>query len=82
MVLTREAGKNDKLRKRLEAQQINVLELPCIAHCHAEGHAQLQETLETQVFDYVVITSPEVSSEGGREGGEKEAKEGGKLDEL
>ena len=74
MVLTREAGKNDKLRNRLEAQQLKLLELPCIAHCHAEGHAHLQETLETLLFDYVVITSPEVSrggSEGGREGGKQ-----------
>lgn len=60
MVLTREAGKNDKLYKLLKARKVNVLELPCIAHCHAEGHAQLQQTLETQVFDYIVITSPEV----------------------
>jgi len=60
VVLTREAGKNDKLRKLLEAREFNILELPCIAHCHAEGHAQLQQTLETQVFDYIVITSPEV----------------------
>lgn len=60
VVLTREAGKNDKLRARLEAREVPVLELPCIAHCHAEGYAKLQETLDTVTFDYVVITSPEV----------------------
>ena len=37
-----------------------MLELPCIAHCHAEGHGQLAATLDTNSFDYVVITSPEV----------------------
>lgn len=36
------------------------MELPCIAHTLAEGHPQLQATLETGGFDYVVITSPEV----------------------
>lgn len=67
-MLTRETGKNDKLRTRLEAQHMNVLELPCIAHCHAEGHALLQDTLEREKFDYVVITSPEVRRrEGGRD---------------
>lgn len=60
VVLTREAGKNDKLRARLEAREVQVLELPCIAHCHAEGYAKLQEILDTVAFDYVVITSPEV----------------------
>ncbi len=82
VVLTREAGKNDKLRERLKAQQINVLELPCIAHCHAEGHGQLQQTLETVAFDYVVITSPEVTSSlficlSGMGGGRQERRDGG-----
>jgi len=38
------------------------MELPCIAHTLAEGHASLAEALEMGRFDYVVITSPEVRS--------------------
>jgi uroporphyrinogen-III synthase len=39
---------------------MDVLELPCVAHCHAEGYPSLARTLDEQRFDYVVITSPEV----------------------
>lgn len=61
VVLTREAGKNCKLRRILESQKITALEIPCIAHCHAEGYAHLKETLDGEAFDYIIITSPEVN---------------------
>lgn len=41
--------------------QVETLELPCIAHCFAEDHGSLADTLDGETFDYVVITSPEVS---------------------
>lgn len=60
VVLTREEGKNEKLRARLEGMQVNVMELPCIAHTRAEGHGSLAAALDEGAFDYVIITSPEV----------------------
>lgn len=50
--------------------QVKVMELPCIAHTLAEGHASLAAALDTGGFDYVVITSPEVSNLWGCNGDE------------
>lgn len=105
VVLTREEGKNDKLRERLQqgqaadqvglddwdgdvfedllvlklvrnekihkrdvcslqscdaGSQVELMELPCIAHVLGEDHSSLGPTLDSQHFDYVVVTSPEV----------------------
>lgn len=38
------------------------MELPCIDHILGEDHPSLGSTLDSQHFDYVVVTSPEVGA--------------------
>lgn len=44
--------------------QVELMELPCIAHVLGEDHGSLGPTLDSQHFDYVVVTSPEVRERG------------------
>ncbi|KAG7365190.1 uroporphyrinogen-III synthase [Nitzschia inconspicua] len=65
VAMTREEGKNDKLRKQIEIestrlkQPLSLLELPCIAHASGPDYDQLSTALTSQSWDYVVVTSPE-----------------------
>ncbi|KAL1504403.1 hypothetical protein AB1Y20_010809 [Prymnesium parvum] len=58
-MLTREDGKNGKLRRLLAAAAVPHDELPCIAFERLEGGAQLCDELRRASFDWCVITSPE-----------------------
>ncbi|GAX15503.1 uroporphyrinogen-III synthase [Fistulifera solaris] len=58
---TREQGKNEQLMKGIRAIHLNPVELPCIAHADGPDFSSLQETLETNPWDYVTITSPEAA---------------------
>ena len=64
VVLTREAGKNDKLKAKLEPLSIPTLELPCIAHEKGKDYPNLVNELRTKIpsYDYIIITSPESAS--------------------
>ncbi len=74
VALTREKGKNDKLRNLLLSNErighireiagynIQVHELPCIEHADGPDSGKLSPTLLTSQFDYIVITSPEAAS--------------------
>lgn len=74
IALTREKGKNDKLRNLLLSDDrigqisdaagvtIQVHELPCIEHADGPDIEKLAPTLSTSQFDYIVITSPEAAS--------------------
>lgn len=70
VALTREEGKNDKLRKALLADQtlndsskfaVEIHELPCIEHADGPDTSKLVPTLSSTKFDYVAITSPEAA---------------------
>lgn len=70
IILTREKGKNDKLRRCLENnlvdQTIDIEEIPCIEHTEGPDSHKLIPFLQRQKYssftsDYVVITSPEAA---------------------
>ena len=69
IALTREEGKNDKLRAALEASSallqsihpIQIYELPCIAHADGSDYDQLASTLQSTPWNYVAVTSPEAA---------------------
>jgi len=61
VLLTREKGKNGKLRKRLEDRGVEVVELPCIEALELEGAAALPMELSKGSWEWVVVTSPEGS---------------------
>jgi len=58
VLLTREKGKNDKLRRKLEERGVTVIELPCIQAVELEDAAKLPESLGEE-WEWVVVTSPE-----------------------
>mmetsp|Transcript_32436 Transcript_32436/g.45206 ORF Transcript_32436/g.45206 Transcript_32436/m.45206 type:complete len:331 (+) Transcript_32436:1-993(+) len=58
VLVTREKGKNDKLRKRLEDRGVKVLEVPCIQAKELDGAKQLPELLKGE-WSWIVVTSPE-----------------------
>ncbi|KAL4447907.1 hypothetical protein ABPG75_005126 [Micractinium tetrahymenae] len=64
VVLTREQGKNRKLRKVLEGRGITCLELPMVETAAGPDRERLPEVLRSQAaeFDWVCITSPEGAS--------------------
>ena len=71
--LTREDGKNGKLRKLLDARQISYIELPCIAAERLDGYSDLRDALATGGLGCVVLTSPEAATvflDAWREAGE------------
>lgn len=61
VAMTREDGKNDKLAECINAlgQGLTPVELPCIEHAHGPDFDRLPETLYSQPWDYVIVTSPE-----------------------
>lgn len=68
VALTREDGKNDKLRAallrhpRLPSDTVSIIELPCIAHADGpDAGAPFHAVLSQERFDYVAITSPEAA---------------------
>ena len=63
VALTREAGKNDKIRKVLLEQRplLRPVEVPCIAHADGPDYDRLADTLRQQHWDYVAVTSPEAA---------------------
>ena len=61
VALTREEGKNEKLKKALEeAGFFETVELPCIAHADGPDLPTLSERLQ-ESWDYVIVTSPEAA---------------------
>lgn len=66
VALTREEGKNMKLRKALHADVslrtiIKPIELPCIAHSDGPDFSRLKDSLLDEPWDYVIVTSPEAA---------------------
>jgi uroporphyrinogen-III synthase len=68
VALTREEGKNGKLKTQLIRQLVDsnqanleIVELPCIAHADGPDYDKLGETLRSQEWDYVAVTSPEAA---------------------
>lgn len=66
VALTREEGKNDKLRTQLESEfedddTVTLEELPCIAHADGDDFPKLATTLQDTDWDYVAVTSPEAA---------------------
>ncbi|KAK9804422.1 hypothetical protein WJX72_011920 [[Myrmecia] bisecta] len=73
VVLTREKGKNGKLRAALEQQGISCLELPLIETAVGPDRHLLPALLRDEQYDYITLTSPEAVSvflEGWREAGQ------------
>jgi uroporphyrinogen-III synthase len=67
VTLTREDGKNEKLRKKIKddvhlQNQIDLLELPCIEHAVGPDYDRLSSTLRSGQWDYIAITSPEAAN--------------------
>jgi uroporphyrinogen-III synthase len=62
VVLTRERGKNDKVKLLLEEKGVHCLEIPMVETKEGPDFDQLPTLLMTQRFDWVCITSPEAAS--------------------
>eukprot|EP00536_Pseudo-nitzschia_multiseries_P010385 jgi/Psemu1/203132/e_gw1.315.7.1 len=67
VTLTREDGKNDKLRKKINQntelmEQIDVLEMPCIEHAVGPDYECLSSALLSERWDFVAVTSPEAAN--------------------
>ena len=67
VTLTREDGKNGKLRKKIKddnqiENKIDLLELPCIEHAVGPDYDNLSSTLVSRQWDYIAITSPEAAN--------------------
>lgn len=62
VVLTREAGKNGDLARRLAVRSISTLELPLVETGEGPDRDELQRLLQRDEFDYIIITSPESAS--------------------
>lgn len=66
VALTREDGKNGKLIKEIKSNpslndQLELIELPCIAHADGPDLDSLGSVLSSKRWDYVAITSPEAA---------------------
>mmetsp|Transcript_4873 Transcript_4873/g.12392 ORF Transcript_4873/g.12392 Transcript_4873/m.12392 type:complete len:385 (-) Transcript_4873:535-1689(-) len=67
VAMTREEGKNDKLRTKIENDhpdlfgKLNLVELPCIEHASGPDYDILADTLTTKQWDYIIVTSPEAA---------------------
>lgn len=62
VVLTREAGKNDALNRKLVAKGISCLEMPLLETVDGPDRHLLPHVLKDEVFDWVCVTSPEAAS--------------------
>jgi uroporphyrinogen-III synthase len=67
IALTREEGKNEKLRQAIHSSnlqnKVTTIELPCIDHAHGADYNILAQTLYSSStrWDYVIVTSPEAA---------------------
>ena len=61
VVLTREKGKNDKVKDMLEKRGIESIELPMVETAPGPDVDQLAVVLKSAVYDWVAITSPEAA---------------------
>ena len=59
IALTREDGKNGKLKKALSGS-FDTVEIPCIAHANGPDMECLPQRLQ-ESWDYVIVTSPEAA---------------------
>lgn len=59
VVLTREAGSNERVRKMLESYDLNLIELPLIQFNTRPESEMLVELLKTRRPDWVTLTSPQ-----------------------
>lgn len=62
VILTREKGKNDPIRKLLECQGVDCLEMPLVETAPGPDVDLLPQLLQEESFDWVCITSPEAAS--------------------
>lgn len=77
VVVTREAGKNGKLKSALQKQGISVLELPLVETGPGPDRDQLANELRKAAFAWVVITSPEAANvflQGWRDAGKPQVR--------
>ncbi|XP_068636416.1 uroporphyrinogen-III synthase, chloroplastic-like isoform X2 [Aristolochia californica] len=62
VVVTREQGKNGKLISALAVHGVPCLEVPLVEHTKGPDMERLSTLLSDNLFDWVVITSPEAGS--------------------
>eukprot|EP00955_Chlamydomonas_euryale_P067027 359718-Chlamydomonas_euryale.AAC.11 len=62
VLLTREAGKNDKMHASLSAVGMRCVELPLIVHTEGADRRALPDALTSGGFDWVAVTSPEAAT--------------------
>ena len=62
MVVTRERGKNGKLMQALRQRGITALELPLVETAPGPDQARLPRVVQSQRYDWVVLTSPEAAN--------------------
>ncbi len=62
VVLTREKGKNDKVKQMLDELGVQSIEVPMVETTLGPDAARLPEVLRTASFDWITVTSPEAAS--------------------
>ncbi|GAX79037.1 hypothetical protein CEUSTIGMA_g6477.t1 [Chlamydomonas eustigma] len=62
VLLTREAGKNDKMSSGLSKLGLQCIELPLIEHSDGPERHLLPAALQSSAYDWVAITSPEAAT--------------------
>lgn len=62
VVLTRERGKNDRVKEMLEERGVHCLEVPMVETEEGPDASALPEMLRTRSFEWVCITSPEAAA--------------------
>lgn len=62
MILTREAGKNDPVKLKLEKNGVYCLEMPLVETASGPDRDRFPELLAEGDFDWVCITSPEAAA--------------------
>jgi uroporphyrinogen-III synthase len=67
VAMTREDGKNGQLLQEISqddtlSRQLEMVELPCIAHAAGPDYNELPATLLSKRWDYVAVTSPEAAN--------------------
>jgi uroporphyrinogen-III synthase len=61
VLLTREAGKNNMLMKKLQHKHVPFYELPLVQSVAGPDQSALAAVLRSEEFAWVVLTSPEAS---------------------
>jgi len=62
VVLTRERGKNDKVKEMLEIRGVHCLEVPMVETEEGPDASALPDMLRTRSFEWICITSPEAAA--------------------